>query len=144
MPAVISLSWSKSFQLRVNGLGPFSSTVLPLWKYLYMHSQLELPSHKNAQYILYNLYQNTQRHYHHEQTYFETQATSAAVLKIIWSVLLLWTVSPLTRQWMFRLSGSAGEVIQNTSVDIKSDNFYTMTHQEIQRMCIHQKLNYVN
>lgn len=46
-----------------------------------------------------------------EWTYFETQATSISVLKIIWSVLLLWTVSPLTRQWMPRLWGSGCEMI---------------------------------
>lgn len=44
-------------------------------------------------------------------TYCEIQATSAAVLKIIWLVLLLWTSSPLTRQRRARLWGSTGEEV---------------------------------
>lgn len=48
------------------------------------------------------------------RTYLETQETSASVLKIIWSVLLLWTDCPFTRQRRARLWGSAGEMIPVT------------------------------
>lgn len=54
-------------------------------------------------------------------TYCEIQATSAAVLKIIWLVLLLWTSSPLTRQRRARLWGSTGEEVM---CDISTFSFY--------------------
>lgn len=47
-------------------------------------------------------------------TYWETQAIRSSVLNIIWLVLLLWTISPFTRQEIFRLCGSG--IKNNTGV----------------------------
>lgn len=122
-----------SFQLRVcDELRQFARTVLLLWIHFRhdliciislteaLHSQLDLLKQKKVWswitlYLRKAKYNIFVRGKLLEWTYFDTQAISASVLKIIWSVLLLWTVSPLTKQRTPRLWGSGKFMMQEVN-----------------------------